>query len=719
MLDFFDPLVSLFDTITCDSLPLLKSSVFESTPLVDHHQRAQQLYALFDALNTHVLNLNFNTSSSSCSSPTRAASPLAFQHIHTLVGLAPPGWKHEQLRISTGGSFPSELLLPAVQLIQAFDELHLVQLSTYIHQHQSSSIDDRLHTATFIARLFDLSSECLATLTQAQLAYLSAATSTSSTSTSASVLPCSVHQSPTITMQDLDSATATAIVQQSKQQVDDEYHCSSPITCINHHHHHHHHVNEIDNDSFAMTGSATFNTNSIAASASASPISCSSECNNNNNNNNTCSAFFTDQSALPASHILSPCSAAAAASISSPSCAFRVCDTDDQALLLRSSSSSITSDSSISSATSSCSSTTAATLDSTVQPASALLQPMPITESSAKTLFAGLTDSTADLDIRALFSASSECTGALRISTSTWNELFPPEPSAASASDLDTSNDTDTDTDNLNAPPRSCITITTAATAIGVDVACQEPESRQISSSIASRKRSASIALNLDEASDSELLDVLASPSNKKPRLLDNIHNIHNIHTHHHHHSATADNSMQLFTCAPTPPTLTHAPTSRPLTLILVQQAASTTVYRRFLRPIPKLVLSGTTSPESDDGKLWVEVSLVGRDSVVPFTGKCLGGVCMEKISPDRPACMDKIKILFTTRQKDSVFRLRFELKRHTSQGFEVIPSATVYSHPITVYSHTDYIKRTGMVTLVLHSPTISPTNVLSLSLPI
>jgi len=316
--------------------------------------------------------------------------------------------------------------------------------------------------------------------------------------------------------------------------------------------------------------------------------------------------------------------------------------------------------------------------------------PPPLSPPPAELLLNDLNvpSSALDWDLHSLLAGTTD--GSLRISTNTWSELF-------SNVSPDSINNLDPFYCSTPVPPLVPTTATTVDNVALLSSELATHTSALFGGSIL-RKRFASIAFadtalpsakkrttnqTVPPAAQQPSSPLVASPPLPSPAI-----------------------SVAGAVTATTAPTIAVAATSEPvfqplvpptpLSLLLMQQPSSTTVYRRFLRPSPKLALRGTLPSPDDDDKLWVEVSLTARDSETPLSGKCLSGVCMEKISFDRPVTLDKVKILYTTRQKDTVFRLRFDLKRHTGQGFETIASAAVFSQPITVYSHTDYVKRTG-----------------------
>eukprot|EP01094_Clydonella_sp_ATCC50884_P007342 TRINITY_DN16519_c0_g1_i1.p1 TRINITY_DN16519_c0_g1~~TRINITY_DN16519_c0_g1_i1.p1 ORF type:complete len:586 (+),score=114.74 TRINITY_DN16519_c0_g1_i1:217-1758(+) len=121
----------------------------------------------------------------------------------------------------------------------------------------------------------------------------------------------------------------------------------------------------------------------------------------------------------------------------------------------------------------------------------------------------------------------------------------------------------------------------------------------------------------------------------------------------------------------------------------IIEQPPSQTVYQRLLKPHPKVMLENATS---DD--LWVEARLIRQDSEREIEGKCVDGTTTHHISRGKVAVFGKLKLMFTSQQQGTLFRLKFVLKRYTGTGFEEIPSGTAISNPIEVFSHSHYIKR-------------------------
>jgi hypothetical protein len=98
---------------------------------------------------------------------------------------------------------------------------------------------------------------------------------------------------------------------------------------------------------------------------------------------------------------------------------------------------------------------------------------------------------------------------------------------------------------------------------------------------------------------------------------------------------------------------------------------------------------------------LWIETILIRSDSDVAIPGKVLEGPRMTRISNGHVAILSRLKILCTTQQQGTLFRLKFVLKRYDGNEFTDIPGAMIISNPIEVFSHTVYIRRPKSMSIV------------------
>lgn len=125
--------------------------------------------------------------------------------------------------------------------------------------------------------------------------------------------------------------------------------------------------------------------------------------------------------------------------------------------------------------------------------------------------------------------------------------------------------------------------------------------------------------------------------------------------------------------------------------LRIARQPPSRTVYQRILKPFPAIMLIMGGVGEGVLSNLFVEASMLRSDSDVELS-QCLEGNRIVRITNGVFATFKKLKILSTTQQQGTLFRLRFTLKRYTGSVFESISSCSVTSNPIEVFSHTLYL---------------------------
>jgi len=70
----------------------------------------------------------------------------------------------------------------------------------------------------------------------------------------------------------------------------------------------------------------------------------------------------------------------------------------------------------------------------------------------------------------------------------------------------------------------------------------------------------------------------------------------------------------------------------------------------------------------------------------------CLDGNRTIRITPGVFSTFRKLKILATSQQQRTHFRLKFQLKRYVGNVFETIEGVSVISNPIEVFSHSYYL---------------------------
>jgi hypothetical protein len=127
--------------------------------------------------------------------------------------------------------------------------------------------------------------------------------------------------------------------------------------------------------------------------------------------------------------------------------------------------------------------------------------------------------------------------------------------------------------------------------------------------------------------------------------------------------------------------------------LRIVRQPPSRTVYQRILKPFPSVMLVGGPNnlEQLTNSNLFVEATLLKSDSEAELP-LCMEGNRIVRISNGVFATFKKLKILSTSQQQGTLFRLKFTLKRYIGNVFEQIPSAVAITNPIEVFSHTLYL---------------------------
>eukprot|EP01124_Arcella_intermedia_P006795 TRINITY_DN14095_c0_g1_i1.p1 TRINITY_DN14095_c0_g1~~TRINITY_DN14095_c0_g1_i1.p1 ORF type:complete len:701 (-),score=105.90 TRINITY_DN14095_c0_g1_i1:119-2221(-) len=127
------------------------------------------------------------------------------------------------------------------------------------------------------------------------------------------------------------------------------------------------------------------------------------------------------------------------------------------------------------------------------------------------------------------------------------------------------------------------------------------------------------------------------------------------------------------------------------LQLKVNKQPPAQTVYQRILKPYPSIILIGPDSEAHND--FFVEASLLRSDANVDLP-MCLDGTRVVRIVPGQSTTFKRLKILSTTQQQGTLFRLKFQLKRHVDGNFTTLHGIQAVSNPIEVYSHTSYINK-------------------------
>eukprot|EP01130_Rhizamoeba_saxonica_P007400 TRINITY_DN2995_c0_g3_i2.p1 TRINITY_DN2995_c0_g3~~TRINITY_DN2995_c0_g3_i2.p1 ORF type:complete len:463 (+),score=79.50 TRINITY_DN2995_c0_g3_i2:601-1989(+) len=121
------------------------------------------------------------------------------------------------------------------------------------------------------------------------------------------------------------------------------------------------------------------------------------------------------------------------------------------------------------------------------------------------------------------------------------------------------------------------------------------------------------------------------------------------------------------------------------------KQPPAQTVYQRILRPFPVVMLVGPSETEAVN--FFVETTLLREDngSEIPL---CLDGTTVMRFTGGSFCTFKKLKILSTSQQQGTKFRLRFQLKQYVGSIFQIVEGATIESEPIEVFSHTCYLTK-------------------------
>lgn len=109
------------------------------------------------------------------------------------------------------------------------------------------------------------------------------------------------------------------------------------------------------------------------------------------------------------------------------------------------------------------------------------------------------------------------------------------------------------------------------------------------------------------------------------------------------------------------------ASTTEP-TLRISKQPQNQTVYQRILKPAPIVMLTGPGVQSGTVSNYFVEVTLVRSDSDVEL-GACIDGNKVERVSNGVFATFKKLKILSTSQQQGTLFRLKFVLKKYPASS--------------------------------------------------
>ncbi|KYR01171.1 IPT/TIG domain-containing protein [Tieghemostelium lacteum] len=190
-----------------------------------------------------------------------------------------------------------------------------------------------------------------------------------------------------------------------------------------------------------------------------------------------------------------------------------------------------------------------------------------------------------------------------------------------------------------------------------------------------------------------------------------NIHSHSHSHTQHHSHSQQQQQQQHQLSSQP----ISHIQSSsnilnQPMTpsnnnnnnnsgltgpdayyLKIARQPPSSTVYQRILKPFPSIMLCGPNVENENLSNYFVEATLLRNDNHAEIAN-FLDGNKISRISNGTFAPFKKLKILTTSQQQRTLFRLKFVLKRYVGNDFQSFPNAVVLSDPVEVFSHTIYL---------------------------
>ncbi|KAM9954548.1 hypothetical protein ACTFIW_003148 [Dictyostelium discoideum] len=124
--------------------------------------------------------------------------------------------------------------------------------------------------------------------------------------------------------------------------------------------------------------------------------------------------------------------------------------------------------------------------------------------------------------------------------------------------------------------------------------------------------------------------------------------------------------------------------------LKIARQPPPKTVYQRILKPFPQVMICGPGVDTENFSNFYVEVTLLRNDNQTELVNY-IDGTKTSRITGGF-APFKKLKILSTTQQLRTLFRLKFVLKKYISNESQTFPEATVLSDPIEVFSHTIYL---------------------------
>jgi len=122
--------------------------------------------------------------------------------------------------------------------------------------------------------------------------------------------------------------------------------------------------------------------------------------------------------------------------------------------------------------------------------------------------------------------------------------------------------------------------------------------------------------------------------------------------------------------------------------IVISDQPPQRCIYKRNVKPAPILTIEG--HDHLNDGTLFVAPVLIRCDTMEEQS-KLIAGNAPVKVMATRSIPFKKLKILQTSHQLDeTLFSLRFELRKYSNDTFEVLHSCT--TNPFYVCSHSSQL---------------------------
>ena len=122
--------------------------------------------------------------------------------------------------------------------------------------------------------------------------------------------------------------------------------------------------------------------------------------------------------------------------------------------------------------------------------------------------------------------------------------------------------------------------------------------------------------------------------------------------------------------------------------LRISKQPPQKLVYQRITKPYPMIMVE--CIDHEKEKNLYVDASLIRSDTEDEIKHSSLEGTRIVRVTGNF-ATFKKLKIMTTSQMQGTYFRLKFSLKRYNGKEFHDA-GVSVISHPIEVFSHSQYI---------------------------